>query len=323
MKLDFMKIYERAVRMIWQRKILWLFGFLSLFGGCGSNNIGTNFNSNFSSTSDGGGGLGGLRADQFVRDYLVLLIVIALFLILLGIVLMVLGYIARAGLIHLASEYGEGAAPTAGEGFSAGSHYWLKLLAIDLVLYAPIVLAIVLFVLVIALIVWMAVPGASAGIASGETGAVFGALGGAVCLVLAVFGVMILVLIPVMILLGVLQILAHRACVLGGEGIFDSIRWGYRTIRTRFGDVALMWLIRVAIGIAISIVMMLVGLLVVGIPIAIMFLNVIVGAIFLLPGVLVLLFLSGIVEAFTSAAWTLAYKDMTRAPVAAEPAPAT
>lgn len=330
MKLDYLKIFERAARMIWERKILWLFGFLSLFGGCGANNFSSNFSS-YSFSGSSGGETGALRADQLQRlmtDYLPIVIIVATFLILVGIVLMVIGYVARAGLIYMASGYDAGGAPGAGEGFSRGGHYWLKLLGIDIVLFLPVAVGIFIFAVIAAIIIAVTVPGfASAARGSALSGAVSG---GAVCLIFILIGVMILLLIPALIFLGVLQILAHRACVLDDDGVMDSIRTGYRLIKTRFGDVALMWLLRLVIGIAISIVLAIVLLLVIGVPIALMLVNVIIGMIALIPGVLIAMFLSGVIEAFTSAAWTIAYREMTAGEAAVPaatpppaPAPAT
>lgn len=329
MKLDYMNIYERALKMTWQRKILWLFGFLSLFGGCGANNVGTNFNYNFS-----GGGGGGSSSSPFsnphvleqLRTYLPIIILGAIFLFLIGIVLFVVGYIARAGLIKMASEFDSGGNPGAGAGFGAGAHYWLRLLGIDLTIFLPVFFVVLILIGLAVLVIVLLAPGMFSGFGSSAPDRSAAAFGG-VCLIFVLIGFLILLLIPVIIFLGVLQTLAHRACVLDDRPVFDSIRSGYRLIRTRFGDVALVWLIRLAIGIGVSLAMLLVVLLVIGIPIALMFVNVFVGVLLLIPGGFVILFLSGVVEAFTSAAWTLAYKDMTAPavlPAAAAPAvPAT
>lgn len=331
--MDYLKLFERAAKMLWQRKILWLFGFLSLFGGCGSNNLGTNFSSNYSNSSSGS--LSRSSTDfvgRLVTDYLPLLIVGAILLFLLGIALFILGYIARAGLIDMTAGYESGSAPTVGEGFGKGSHYWLKLLGIDLVLFAPVTIALLIVIGVIVAVIVVSAPGAASvfGTSGSEgSGALAGSVFGGICGLLVLIGILVIVMIPVMIFLGVLQVLAHRACVVGGEGVFSSIGSGYRLIRTRFGDVALVWLLRAVIGIPIGVVMLLPGLLFIGIPLAVMLFNVIVGAILMIPGGLAMLFLLGVVEAFTSIVWTLAYREIAApTPAAASegapaPAPAT
>lgn len=323
MKLDYLNIFERAWKITWRHKILWLFGFLSLFGSCSSN---SNYNPGSSGSSSGGTGGGSAerfaeQAQEFLAHYWPLVLIIGLFLLLVSIALLVVGYIARGGLIHMAAQFDSGAAPKAGEGFRRGMHYWLRLLGIDFVLFAPLVVLILVLVGIGVLVAVLASPGLLAGLGGGSDAAATaaGGVAGGICCIFALVGLFIVVLIPVVIFLGVLQVLAHRACVLDDERVLDAVRKGYRLIRTRFGDVALVWLIRLVIGIVIGIATLLAALILFGLPIALIFVNVFLGIALMIPGVVVMALVTAVIEAFSSAAWTIAYRDLT-APAPEQPA---
>lgn len=325
MKLDYLSIFERAWKITWRHKILWLFGLLSLSGSC---NSGSGYNSSYSSSSGSGSSSSSRalqQAQEFFANYWPVLLVVLFVLIIVGIIVLVIGYIARGGLIHMASEFDSGSDPKAGEGFRKGSHYWLKLLGIDFTLFAPLVLLTLLVVGIIVLVAVLASPGILSSVTGGssDAAAAAGSTVGAICCIFGVVGLLIVLMIPVVIYLGVLQVFAQRECVLDDKRVFDSIRASHRLIRTRFGDVALVWLIRLVIGMVIGIAMLLVGLVVIGIPAALILVNAIVGIVSMIPGVFVMILLAAVLEAFSSTAWTMAYRDLKATEPAAQPAPST
>jgi hypothetical protein len=119
-----------------------------------------------------------------------------------------------------------------------------------------------------------------------------------------------------MIPLGVLETLSIRALVLEDQGILGGIRRGWGILMGNLGEVAVVWLIFVAIGIGVGIVigvpMAMIGLVVL-LPLVF---AVIASPIFLIPLLLVVLVLGllsvalrGVVEAYTSTVWTLAYRQ--------------
>jgi len=298
---DYIKLLERSAKMIWEHKILWLFGFLTALGGCGG------YNSSFQFTGGGDSDRAGERiveqVESVVEQYLPLIIIGALILLFFAIIFLVIAYVARGGLIAMADAIDSARPVSLPHGVVAGGRYALRLFFIDLVLFGPFVL--VLSVLVAAVVLLVVA-------ATGSSSQPLQAAGAVVaCLGFAVVAVLLVVLIPVGIFLSVLRLLAHRHAVLSQAPVFDSIRLGYSLIRRRFADVAIVWLMRLVVGIIITFVLFVVGLLVLGIPTALLFFNVILGAVLLAPGLLLMVFLSGIVEAFTSVLWTLAFRELT------------
>jgi hypothetical protein len=119
--------------------------------------------------------------------------------------------------------------------------------------------------------------------------------------------------------LSVLWRLAVRACVLEGYGVRQSIARAWAMLREHLGSLALVWLILLGVGVGVTIV--------IGLPLALVamllgtvaLLTVLVSpllplALALIGGLLTWLVgaaFRGVVETFTSAVWTLAYRELT------------
>jgi hypothetical protein len=116
--------------------------------------------------------------------------------------------------------------------------------------------------------------------------------------------------------LQVLETLSIRALVLESGGILDSIKRGWAILRGNLGEVVVLWVIFLIVGIAVGIV--------IGIPLAIfaiavfvpMGLAVAVTPIMIAPLIglicviaIVSAVLRSVVESFTSTVWTLAYRQ--------------
>jgi len=110
-----------------------------------------------------------------------------------------------------------------------------------------------------------------------------------------------------------------RACVLEGRPLGESFRRGWSVLTDNLGAIALLWLILVGIGIGVA--------LVVGLPLAMVSFVVLVPvllttifssilAVALMFVVSLVVWLIGaairsVAETFTSATWTLAYRELT------------
>jgi hypothetical protein len=114
------------------------------------------------------------------------------------------------------------------------------------------------------------------------------------------------ILLPVALVLSILRNFAERACMLENLGIVDSYRRGTRVLMDNLGEAIILFLLQIAIFIALGIL-----LLVPGIIVAI--------CCFLWP---LLILFNGAVSAFLSALWTLAWRHWTGATTMAEKAPA-
>lgn len=177
--------------------------------------------------------------------------------------------------------------------------------------------------------------GALAVIGSSVLAAVSAGMAHAVGLAVAaalVAGLLVLAAIPTLAVFQVAVLLAARAIVLDGRRTADALRAGFALIRRRLGRVALVWLLvgvvsivlGVAVWIALAVVavplagVVIAGYLAGGIPVA-----GVVAAVLGLTWLLVALGLLAGVSAYTSIAWTLAYRRFDLEPVpTSSPSPA-
>ena len=190
--------------------------------------------------------------------------------------------------------------PSASRGWGEGFGRWGRIAAIIAVLSLPfvvlglVVTAIGLFALLIPF-----AAGSSPNVAG--VGAFVGVL---------VLGT--LVLIPLGIVLGVLQVLALRYALLEDFIWSKSISAGWSVIRTRFKDVALMWLILVAVAFGYGFAVVL-ALLVFAVPLVGLAIGRLWIVFALLVGVMIvaLWVLGAWFNTFHSAAWTIFWRQMT------------
>lgn len=150
------------------------------------------------------------------------------------------------------------------------------------------------------------------------------------------FGLLIPVILMIIILaitLVILQEFFHRASVLEGLSVFVSIRRGWQVARSRAGESLLLGVILFAIGLGAAFVLIplmfisgLIGAGIAAVPgvviglVASLFTQgasawiaglVVAMPIFLFIVMVPMLFASGLVEVFSSSAWTLAYREVT------------
>lgn len=322
--MDHLTIIKRAWNITWTYRVLWLFGFILALtsggtrGGGGSNSGWRmpaperfdmpNFNPDFLWRSLGG--------------YANLIIALACALFLLAIFFTVLRYAAETAVIRMVDLR-----ETSGEklGFRAGwrlgwSRPAFRLFLIDLLLLIVILPLVVLF-LALALVPLVGIfssPSETVQVLSGV--AVVG-------LLLLVVGMFILLAVA----MGLLSPFFHRAAVLEGLGVVDSIRRGFAMVRRRLGDVLIMGILLFGVSLAVMIVtipivliLLLVGGLLGGLPAFAIYslvgqsaaeMTAILAAaavgipVFLVVIALPLLFIGGLYEVFSSSTWTLVFRE--------------
>jgi hypothetical protein len=309
--MDVHYILRRAWPITWHHKGLWLFGFLVGFGTASTR-------------------LGMVRVQwdlviaelppeiqapvvEFIDSPYVAVAVIVL--VVLGLAvsagLMLLNTLGRIGLVHQARAAEEYGVIVLKGGWQAGKQYLWRVFAIRLLLVLPMGV----------LIAAGALPSiVTKCVTAGQDPevAILGNLGveafRLICDAPAWCGAALLS-IP----LGLLQRLAVRACVLENLDARGSLSRAWEMLREHLGEVVLAWIILFAIGACV--------LLVLGLPLGatwLILLSIARLAVFaspllsvastLLVGVLtwlVLVFIVGVAETFSSAAWTLAYRDLT------------
>lgn len=311
--MDLGYVLRRAWKITWRHKTLWLFGFLVSLGTVGRR--------------IGAGGSG--RWEQPTRvlppevqhaisDFLsspyfvVLLAALALLALAFGAGLALLGALGRAALVDQVRAVEDRGVVELRAGWRAGRRYLWPVFLIRLLLGLPVA--------VVTLVGVLPAIGTSLLITGQERPEVV--MPGLFITLLAFF----VCLFPAICLavlfsapLSVLQRLAVRACVLEGHGARDSIVRAWAMLRRHLGPLALLWLLLVGIGIGV--------LIVIGLPLALVvipflwlvLLTALVSPLLFAPMVLIsglLAWLAGaavnsVVETFTSAMWTLAYRELT------------
>jgi len=119
---------------------------------------------------------------------------------------------------------------------------------------------------------------------------------------LALMGVLGCIAVPLILVLGLLRTFANRACMLEGTGILESYGRGFRVLGANLGSAVLLFLLQIGVSIVLGI-----GLFVPGLIMAL--------CCILWP---VLLVVEGMMAAFFSTMWTLAWREWTGAAIVAD-----
>ncbi|MBN1890763.1 MAG: hypothetical protein JW850_22400 [Thermoflexales bacterium] len=319
--MNHINILSRALKISWQHRALWLFGFLFALAGGGRSGGG--------GSGGGGGGGGGGAPSQWQGELpptlqpssidwgmvaVIILIAIAV-IFLLSIVMAVLRYVAETAMIAGVDEIeGQEARFTIRRGFQLGwsRQAWRMFLA-DLIIHLPILIPLAMF-LATGLLVWATFSG-------GNDSPSVGFFVALIALILPAILFMILIALAISIIRPYIQ----RRVVLGKQGVVASIKQGLKLVRLSLLDTGLMWLLLVGVGIAWTLVMIpvfitvvvLVGLISLA-PAGLAYLvsqswiaAAIVGApIFLLLIIPLMAFVQGLFELYNSSVWTLTYREV-------------
>ncbi len=336
--MDYFKVLKRAWEITWRYRALWVFGILVALatGGGGGSGGGGSSGGNIPSGQGpfNGGEFPGLHlGSEVVTALVVLAVALVLFLVLLGVVLAIGRYIASTALIRMTDHYEEtGEKVSVRQGFRLGwSRASWRLFLIDLLVSLPaVILALVsIGIALVPLLLWT------------TRNNTLGVLGTVATIGLVFLAVLLIVLLAVA--LNTLREFFWRVCVLEGQGVLDSIRKGFGLVKRRLGNVAMMWLIMLGIGLGYTIitipvflVLLLAGVLIGGIPALLVGLLVhllvaegaaawIAGGLVGLPVMLLVIvvpsiFIGGIYQTFNFNVWTLTYRELRALEqVAAEP----
>jgi len=293
------QILRRAWEITWKHKALWIFGFLvSLFGGSGGTSGGQG-----AQYTTGSGDWAGFPVWTVI-------ILLLLFVVIMAVVGIVLRYTSVAALIHMVREVEETGSTSASSGWRGGFSKMLRLLGIDLVIGIPAVLvSMVLVGLGLAPLILLSLNRDATTVA-------------AILLTVLAMLVVGVVLMVVWFALSLIGELARREGVLGGYGVLDSIRNGYRLGRQNLRPVLITWALVLVLGIVVGVVFIPIAVFVIGLAVAPamamyaatenVFGSVLLGLVLTLPGIALLSFLGGIHETYRSTVWTLTYRELPR-----------
>ena len=304
--MDYGKVLSRAWEITWRWKVLWILGFLaSLGGGMGS---GSNFYS--ADQNDVNRWSSQMPSEEMWPAIIGILIAVACAAIVIGIALWVVSVMARGGLIAGVQQVEDESSTSFLKAWRVGRKRFWTLFGISFLAAIPIL--VLTLILVALFIAGLAATGVTAGSAQ-DPAATFGVLAPT----LLCGGTLCCGLILVAMVLGQIQLYAERAAILEGLGWIDAFKRGWQVLKANIGPTIVLWLIFLVIGLVFGVLVA--GILMVAaLPFIAIFANTDPGAWLLVPicfgGLLAMIIfgvLSSIVQTFTSAAWTLAYRKLT------------
>lgn len=327
--MDYGKILSRAFEITLKQRALWLFGIL--FALAGGNRSG----GSFSVPNGGASGRGTDVTPPTIPDVsasnqeTILAIIIAVFciVVLWSVAMLLLRFVSRGALIGLVNELETTlAAPTVGRGFSIGWERFRSLFGVGLIVNLPIVLvSFVLLLIALAPILASVIPLIASNRLREATPVLIAGIAGSV-LMLCIVGACLWV---VHLLVRPFYEFFVRACVIGKHGAMDSLRQGYRIVRANLKQVAVLYILVIAVGFGFSILMLPIAAILIGIAVAVGFAayavtstvltGVIAGSVIGLFVFLVLLIFAGLYEVFESSVWTQGYLAATATPTPVAP----
>lgn len=312
--LDFGNVLTRAWSIVWKNRVLWLFGILASCGRGGGGN--------------GGGGGGGTNFDpnnppitpdgQFVLppelqqvfgnvDPTIFIITIICLALLVSVVVLIIQTLGTGGLIGGINRADTAGSVSFGEAWSVATAKFLPLLGLTLII----------FVISLAAVLLVIVPGVLLSVATLGIG-------------LLCFLPLICVFVIIALLFSLVVQFAQIGVVVDNLPVIDSLRRGWEVFRANLANTIILAIILGVIGFVIGLIL--------AVPILFLVIPAVAGVAgfasdnqvlgtgglafalicfcLYLP---VLLVLGGILQAWTTSAFTLAYKAFTR-PAAAPPA---
>lgn len=305
--MDFGKVLGRAWEITWRWKMLWVLGFLAALGQ-GNSGGPYNYTINESDFQRFGYHLGDSAQEFFTLLSGLIFGIICLFLII-AIALWVVSVIARGGLIAGVQQVEEEGSTSFGKAWTVGVRKFWTLFGLGILAAIPTILLIFIGVAVLALGIFTGVGLLDVSEATGITAIILVSIicGGFLCC-----GLFILVLV-----LEQIRVYGERAAILDDLGWIDAFKKGWEVLINNLGATVVLWLIFFAIGIVvfgISFILVFVlaaplfGLFAISDPGWWLLGPLCIGG---LLGTIIFALIRSIVMAFTSATWTLAYRELT------------
>jgi hypothetical protein len=298
--MDYGKILGRAWEITWRWKILWILGFLATLG-----TGGTAGNPSYSYDSSDWGYTA--YGPQIPGEIIALIVGAGCLIIIVAIALWVISTIARGGLIAGVQQVEDEGSTGFGQAWRVGARRFWTLFGIGILAGLPTFILLVAGIGSLVMLILLTVSGFETSEAAGATGIVASVLcGGTLCC-----GAILLSM-----LLAQIRIYAERAAILEGFGWIDAFVRGWQVLKQNLGPTIVLWLIFFVIALVIG-GLIFGALAAVIAPIFAVFSRTDPGAWLVVPmcfggllGAIVFALISSVVETFTSASWTLAYRQL-------------
>jgi hypothetical protein len=264
--IDIGKILKRAWHILWNYRILWIFGILLAItgGGVRSGSNGASSNNGFNTGSNGYPGITQSTnptvqalyqwfqqnieplvqyPQQHIATFVWIGVGLLLFILIVGAVLSFIRYPSETAVIRMVDEYEQtGTKVGFKQGWKMGwNRRAFRLWVIDLVISLPAILLVAVLT-GLGLLVYLNVKGGSQAAA---VTSIVAAIGCAFLFILA-FAIL-------MVLLGLLRQLFVRFAALENAGIGESFRRGWAMFKGNWKSAGLMWLVMLGIGIGVGI----------------------------------------------------------------------
>ncbi len=301
--MDYGKVLSRAWEITWRWKVLWILGFLASLtkASSGGSNSGYEYSGN---------GWGSTYGPYIPPGVVAAIIGVACLAFILAIALWVVSVIARGGLIAGVQQVEEEGSTRFGQAWRAGAGRFWTLFGLSFLTALPIFILVMIGMGVLVLIIIGTVGGFNTSDALGVAGIMASILCG---------GVLCCASIALSIVLNQIRVYGERAAILEGMGWIDAFKRGWQVLKENVVPTLIFWVIFFMIG------LVLVGLIVAaalafGVPFGLFtaYAGAKVGGWMVAPvccgGLLVIVvfaLLGSIVETYTSATWTLAYRELT------------
>jgi hypothetical protein len=307
--MDYGKVLSRAWEITWRWKVLWILGFLAALGsGTGGGGGGGGGGTSYGTSSSDWGWWGYTFYEPYIPPGIVAAIIgVACLAILVGIAIWVVSVIARGGLIAAVQQVEEEGQTGFGLAWRAGARRFWTLFGISILAAIPLIILVVAGIVIIILMF----VGSGFAFTTSDAAGVAGIVTSILC-----GGVFCCGMIIATIILQQIRIYAERAAILEDLGWIEAFSRGWNVLKANVGPTIVFWLIFFLLGIVffITIAVVLAGT---AFPFVALVGNIEPGPWVLAPafcGGLILVIagalINAIVQTFTSATWTLAYRDM-------------
>jgi hypothetical protein len=301
--MDFGRVLGRAWEIVWRWKILWLLGFL---GALGQGTSGANTSYQFGGQDLQNGNLPDINWPVLGGA----LAALACLGLLVGIALLIVSIIARGGLIAGVAQVEDEGSTSFARAWAVGATRFWTLFGISVLVALPIIL----LVLVMLAGIFAFAGGTAILTSQGDqsVGPIIGGLFACLCPGFCLIFVLAIVLSQI-------QIYAERAAILEGLNWTAAFSRGWQVLKANLGPTVVLWLIFLVLGLVIGAIILAITVPIL-LPLVALFgrdSNVSSAAVWIpvcglgLLATILGAIVNSVVTAFTSATWTLAYRQLT------------
>ena len=266
--IDIGKILKRSWHILWNYRVLWLFGVLLAISGGGGGNNDPRYQWNYNHGNNGAGGNGNnpnfqpgpfwieltnwfnqniaplfTHPEKYIATFVWIGIAFLLFILIVGVVTSLIRYPSETAVIRMVDDYEQtGVKVGFKQGWKLGwNRRAFRMWVIDLVIGLPALLFIALLIGLGVLFFYSVV--------NGNNALAFGGMITAIgCAFLFIFAFVVL-----MVFLSLLRQFFVRAAALEEAGIRESFRRGWAMFKNNWKSAGLMWLVMLGIGIGFGI----------------------------------------------------------------------